>query len=183
MSVQVPYHKQFAIGLILFLVFLLTIELIAQAYLSQDDSCYQELEQSEIYVGKSENGCCSRISDHNKKDSVNSEWDSKELDKRNKLQNPEPKKFNRVLYKEFKHSNINLKTKEDEYIKRYLPKYNLCPIALRERKKIMGEKKTIIRFLRYNEVPIAVQYIKKHKSWKIITNEKNKSKEKNDTSK
>ena len=54
MSVQVPYHKQFAIGLILFLVFLLTIELIAQAYLSQDDSCYQELEQSEIYVGKSE---------------------------------------------------------------------------------------------------------------------------------
>ena len=54
MSVQVTYRKQFVVGLILISVFLLAIELIAQAYLSQDDSCYQELEQSEIYVGKSE---------------------------------------------------------------------------------------------------------------------------------
>ena len=54
MSVQVTYRKQFVVGLILISVFLLAIELIAQIYLSQNDSCYQELEQSEIYAGKSE---------------------------------------------------------------------------------------------------------------------------------
>ena len=158
-------------------------EFIEMANFSVNPCVYFLLQDKEIvYVGKSENGCCSRISDHNKKDSVNSEWDSKELDKRNKLQNPKPKKFNRVLYKEYRHPSINLKAKEDEYIKRYLPKYNLCPIALRERKKIMGEKKTITKFLRYNEVPINVEYIKKHRSWKVIPNQKIK-KEKNGTSK
>ena len=54
LSVQVSYRKQFVIGLILISVFLLVIELIAQVYLSQDDSCYERLVQSEIYVGKSE---------------------------------------------------------------------------------------------------------------------------------
>ena len=54
LSVQVTYRKQFVVGLILISVFLLAIELIAQIYLSQNDSCYQELEQSEIYAGKSE---------------------------------------------------------------------------------------------------------------------------------
>ena len=54
MSVQVSYKKQFLFGLVLVLVFLLIIELISQVYLSQNDSCYQNLEKSKIYDGKSE---------------------------------------------------------------------------------------------------------------------------------
>mgnify|MGYP006103322967 CR=1 FL=1 len=54
MSVQVSYKKQFIFGIILVLGFLLFIELISIIYISQNDSCFEELKESKIYEGNSD---------------------------------------------------------------------------------------------------------------------------------
>ena len=129
-------------------------------FLLQDDEI--------VYIGKSDNGCNSRLSDHAKPDSVNSKWDSEDMSKRVSLKNQERKAFNRVIYKEYTHPCINLLNKESEYIQKYIPKYNLDAGAMSERKKRKLRQKEIERFLLYNEINHRLEYIEKDNQWKIV---------------
>ena len=134
--------------------------------------CVYFLYQDEeiVYVGKAEHGCCDRVSKHAKTEVVNYEWDLQKLDTKNALKEVEHKKFNRVKYKEYKHSLTNLKDKEDKYIKKYIPRYNLCSVALKERKRRMYEKSLIEKFLSYNKFNFELEYIYKCNQWKIKNN-------------
>ena len=54
MSVQVSYKKQFVFGIILVLGFLLFIEIVSLIYLTQNNSCFEDLKQSKIYEKNSD---------------------------------------------------------------------------------------------------------------------------------
>ena len=133
-------------------------------FLLQDDEI--------VYIGKSDNGCSSRLSGHSKPDSVNSKWDSEDMSKRVSLESQERKVFNRVVYKEYTHPSINLLKKESEFIQKYIPKYCLDPVAMSERKKRKLRQKDIERFLLYNNIINSrLEYIEKDNQWKIVKNE------------
>ena len=130
-------------------------------FLLQDDEI--------VYIGKSDNGCSSRLSGHSKPDSVNSKWDSEDMSKRVSLESQERKVFNRVVYKEYTPPSINLLKKESEFIQKYIPKYCLDPVAMSERKKRKLRQKDIERFLLYNNIINSrLEYIEKDNQWKIV---------------
>ena len=133
-------------------------------FLLQDDEI--------VYIGKSENGCNSRLADHSKPNNVNSIWGIKDISKRISLKEKENKVFNRVVYKEY-HYATDLEKKEIKYIKKYIPKYNLCAIAMSERKKRMYEKNLIENFLKYNKKHFDLSYIQIDNQWKIVNNKFN----------
>tara|TARA_R100001594_G_scaffold141541_1_gene187621 strand:+ start:483 stop:1004 length:522 start_codon:yes stop_codon:yes gene_type:complete len=131
-------------------------------FLLQDDEI--------VYIGKADNGCGSRLSDHAKPNNVNSKWDLEDISKRVSLKVSEDKIFNGVRFKEY-HYATNLENKEMEYIQKYIPKYNFCGVAMKERKRRMYEKNLIENFLKYNNKLFNLTYIKKDNQWKIVKNE------------
>ena len=117
-----------------------------------------------VYVGKTTN-LISRYNAHKKPETPNKMWvddDSMETIE------SQLKEFDDFHY--FHISERDLDEKEKYYIKRFLPKYNTCHVSIKARKEVAYEKKTILKFLKLNNLNYDIE--RKEGEWLIQANKR-----------
>ena len=116
-----------------------------------------------VYVGKTTN-LISRYEAHKKREATRTMW----VDGRIKKIESQLKEFDDFHY--FHISERDLDEKEKYYIKRFLPKYNTCHVSIKARKEVAYEKKTILKFLKLNNLNYDIE--RKEGEWLIQANKR-----------